>query len=259
MLATLGTKRAVVLLCAVAAATLMVVLVVVAASKPAGAATDRLPDLGMAKLTNIQIQNTNGHRLLRFDTKIVNIGAGAFEARGSRPATSTPTMRVKQRIYNNAGGHRDVSTAAKMYYSGDGHDHWHLRNLETYTLTRLDNGVKVGTGAKEGFCFFDNYRFGARGSKHYGPGCANGRPGALSVTTGLSRGWGDIYSWNKPGQYINITGLANRAYRLRATADTGGWFKEQKEKNNSTYADIRIKGSRVSVIRYGPSARPISG
>jgi Lysyl oxidase len=259
LLARLGTKRAVVLLCAVAAATLMVVLAVVAASKPAGAATDRLPDLGMDKLTNIQIQNqTNGQRWLRFDTKVVNIGAGAFEARGSRPDTSTPTMSVNQRIFDDAGGHRDVSTAAKMYYAGDGHNHWHLRNLETYWLIRLADGVKVGTGAKQGFCVFDNYRFGSTASRFY-LGCAKDQPNALSVTMGLSRGWGDIYDWSTVGQYINVTNLPDGRYKLKAQADHNNWFQESNNSNNVTWADVQIAGNTVSVLRYGPSAQPISG
>jgi hypothetical protein len=254
---TIGAKRAVLLLCAAAVASVLALAVL--ADAPAGqAATDRLPDLRMARIASIQIQTrAGGDRWLRFDTVIVNVGAGDFEARGSRPNTDTPTMSVRQRIYNSAGGSRTRATKAQMYYSGDGHDHWHLRNLAAYTLTPLDNGRRVRTDAKEGFCFFDNYRFGSTQAAEYGPGCANGQPGALSVTTGLSRGWGDIYAWNTIGQYINVTGLPGGRYRLRATADTADRFRESKEKNNSTYADIRIQGSQVSVIRYGPSAQPI--
>src|SRR5215208_5100784 len=169
MISILGKKRAVVLLCALAAATLTVLLAV-AASKPVAAVTDKLPDFGMYKLTNIQLKKCAdktgdcafaGQLQLRFDTRIVNTGAGAFEAHGSPPDTSTPTMSVTQRIFDDAGGYRNVPTTAQMYYAGDGHNHWHLKDLESYTLTRLDNGVKVGTGAKEGFCFSDNYRFGS--------------------------------------------------------------------------------------------------
>ncbi len=257
MVGVSGKKRAVVLLCAVAAATLVVVLAV-AASKPAAAAADRLPDLGMAKLTNIQIQNTNGQRQLRFDARVVNVGAGAFEAHGSRPSTSTPTMSVTQRIFDDAGGYRDVPTAAQMYYAGDGHYHWHLKNLESYTLTRLDNGVKVGTGAKEGFCFFDNYRFGSTADSFY-RGCANNQPDALAVTMGLSRGWGDTYGWRTVGQYIDVTNLTSGRYRLQATADQANWFMESNNTNNFTWANVQLKGGKVSVLSYGPSAAPISG
>src|SRR5215210_7770668 len=112
MVDTMGAKRAVVLLCAVAVAALVVAQAVVA-SKPAQAATYRLPDLQMARLTNIQIQNASGRHLLRFDTKIVNTGVGRFEVHGSRTSTATPTMSVTQRIFDGAGGHRDLATAAR--------------------------------------------------------------------------------------------------------------------------------------------------
>jgi hypothetical protein len=229
----------------------------VATNKPAEAATDKLPDLGMAKLNNIQIQNTNDQRLLRFDTVIVNTGAGSFELHGSRLDASTDMTKVTQRIYNDAGGYRDVPTTAQMYWSGDGHNHWHVRDLEEYELIRLDNGKKVGTGAKQGFCFRDNYEFGSTQDAYY-TDCGHDRD-ALEVRMGLSRGWGDIYTWKTVGQYIDITNLKSGRYRLQAMADAGTWFEESDETNNVTWVNIRIKGSRVSVIKYGPAAEPISG
>jgi len=248
------TKRAVVLLCAAAAATLVVALAV-ATSKPAGAATDRLPDLRMARLVNLQIQNTtDGRKLLRFDSIIVNVGAGKFEAHGSRRNT-TSSMTVTQRIYNDAGGYRDLPTTAQMYFAGDGHNHWHLRDLETYALTRLDNGVKVGTGAKHGFCFFDNYRFGSTQAASY-TGCGY-NPDALGVRMGLSVGWGDRYGSGLPDQYIDVTGLTSGRYRLTAMADEAKWFVESDDSNNITWVNIRISGNSVSVVTWGPSAQPI--
>jgi hypothetical protein len=267
MVGILGKKRMVVLLCALAAATLVVVLAVAASKKPAAAATDRLPDLGMYKLTNIQIKKCTdktgdcafaGQLQLRFDTRIVNTGAGSFEAHGSRPDTSTPTMSVTQRIFDDAGGYRDVPTTAQMSYAGDGHNHWHLKDLESYTLTRLDNGMKVGTGAKEGFCFFDNYRFGSTADPFY-TNCGSHRPDALAVTAGLSRGWGDKYGYGTVGQYIDVTNLTSGRYRLTTTADDTNQFQESNETNNSTWANVQLKGGQVSVLRYGPSATPISG
>jgi hypothetical protein len=248
-------RRIIVLVLAVGLALPLTVLG--AYSTPVEAATDRLPDLGMAKLNNIQIENTNDQLLLRFDTVIVNIGAGSFELRGSRPDTSTDMTKVIQRIYDDAGGYRNRKTTAQMYWSGDGHNHWHVRDLEEYELIRLDNGKKVGTGAKQGFCFRDNYEFGSTHGAYY-TSCGHD-PDALKVRMGLSRGWGDIYSWKTVGQYIDITNLKSGSYRLQAIADAGGWFEEEKEDNNFTWADIQITGSKVSVKTYGPSAQPISG
>ena len=114
----------------------------------------------MDQLRDFSVQSTNGRRLLRFTAKIVNVGGCAFQVRGERASTSTADMTtVYQRIFNDAGGYRDVLTPATMFYAGDGHTHWHLRNLERYELIRLDNGVKVGTSAKSGFCFFDSERY----------------------------------------------------------------------------------------------------
>jgi hypothetical protein len=74
-------------------------------------AADRLPDLGMAWLSDLTIDNTtDGRRLLRFTTIIVNIGAGAFELHGKRASTLDPDMDVTQRVYNDTGGCRDIVT-----------------------------------------------------------------------------------------------------------------------------------------------------
>jgi len=100
------------------------------ATNPAGAAADQLPDLRMYKLKNLYIEDTSdGRRLLRFDTTIVNVGAGKFELRGSRLDTSTD-MSVTQRIFATAGGYRDRAPTAKMYFASGGHTHWHVRDLE---------------------------------------------------------------------------------------------------------------------------------
>jgi hypothetical protein len=218
-------------------------------------ATDLLPDLRMARLQNLQIQNSaDGRKLLRFDSIIVNVGAGAFELRGSRTDTSTD-MAVTQRIYDSAGDYRNRATTAQMYFAGDGHTHWHVRDLQTYELIRLDNGVKVGTGAKHGFCFSDNYGFGSTQPPSY-TSCGID-PNALAQTMGLSRGWGDIYQAGLVDQYIDITGQTSGRYRLRATADEANWFLESDNTNNFTWVDIQIKGSRVNIGAYGPSAQPI--
>jgi Lysyl oxidase len=222
------------------------------------AAADRLPDLGMAPLKDFSIDTSTipGRRLLRFTTVIVNVGVGPFETIGTRPDTSTAQMAVRQRIFDDAGSFRDRSTPAVMFWAGDGHDHWHVRDVEAYELIRLDNGRRVGTGAKHGFCYFDNtaYRLwlpGAPDSPVYG-GC--GTAADLTVTTGLSVGWGDTYPAAIAYQWIDITGLKSGRYRLRATADPANWFAEINDGNNSTWVDLKLTGSSVRVGAYGPAA-----
>jgi hypothetical protein len=67
-------------------------------------ASDRLPDLAMAKLQHIVTDNTAaGRRLLRFSAIIVNVGVGPFELRSRRTDTSS-SWTARQVIYNDAGG-----------------------------------------------------------------------------------------------------------------------------------------------------------
>jgi hypothetical protein len=230
----------------------------------ASPATDRLPDLGMAHPMDLQIENTaDGRKLLRFSSVVVNVGAGAFEVHGEQ-LDSDSDLETRQRVFDSAGGHRDVPTDAIMYFGGDGHNHWHVRDLEYFELTRLDNGNKVGTAAKHGFCFFDSYRYGATGPGSYnqpsngGNACAGGAS-ATQTVMGLSRGWGDIYQSSLPDQYVDITGLANGRYELRGTADPDHWFVESNNSNNFSWMNINIKGNVVNVVRYGPAAPRIQG
>jgi len=231
------------------------------------AATPRLPDLGMARLADLKLENTtDGRRLLRFSATIVNTGVGAFEIRAQRATTTSP-WALQQKVYDdaNASSFVGVSNSATLVFGGDGHSHWHVNNLERYELERLDNGSKVGTGAKSGFCFYDNvaYRLtlprapqtavysSSRGTPIHT--CAGGTT-ATQVVMGLSVGWGDKYGANLPDQYIDITGLTSGRYRLRATADPDNWFQESNTANNFTYVDIQLKGNKISVLGHGPSA-----
>ncbi len=223
---------------------------------------DLLPDLGMAQVQDLQIENrVDGSRWLLFSSNIVNIGAGNFEVTGRRPpGGSVSDMTTTQRIYDSAGDYRDRSTDATFFYSGDGHEHWHVRNLEDYELFPAGGGgAALATSPKNGFCFYDNQEYGSTAARVYGSaGCAPNDPEALSVTMGLSRGWGDRYGPQQYGQGINVTSLPDGLYRLVLTADGANWFLESDETNNLTWADLQITGNTVTVLQYGPSAPPVS-
>jgi hypothetical protein len=219
-----------------------------------------LPDLGMAKLTTIKLDTTTmpGHRLLRYTATMVDVGQGPVEVRGSRPDTSSQ-MTAVQRIYDSGGGFTDHATSIQMQYAGDGHNHWHSLDMEGGTLARLDNGKKVGALVKHGFCFFDNlaYRLtlpGAPATTQYtaSNSCAMNNPNALSVTMGLSVGWGDVYPASINLQWIDITGLPNGRYKLRATADPRHLISESSYTNNSVWAKIKITTTGVTVLSAGP-------
>ncbi len=228
----------------------------------ASAAEPLQPDLGMARISDLKIATTaSGQRQLRFSATIVNVGRGPFGLVADR-ASEASSFVVSQRVPQSDGSRVSVGVPASLVYGGDGHGHWHVRDLESYQLVRLDNGSKVGTSSKGGFCFFDTdaYRLtlpGAPQSSVYSPETC-GHLDSLTVSMGLSVGWGDRYPWTLPDQYIDITGLANGQYRLIATADAQGLFVESNRANNSTWVDIAVtsrkSGTSVKILDYGPAA-----
>jgi hypothetical protein len=264
-------KRLTVLIVAVVLALPLVVLAVIPAR--AGAqdttlttahAALRLPDIRMGPLQDLRVRKSpEGRRLLRFSALMVNVGRGPFELQGQRPDTNTAEMTVTQRVLNNAGDYRSLPTTARMFYSGDGHDHWHVKDLQRYTLKRLGNSSQVRESPKQGFCVYDYVYYnltlrGAPSSKQYREANTCGEledEEALQVDMGLSVGWADKYAHFLPYQWIDITGLRSGTYRLRAVTDWKNEFKESRESNNFTWVKIKLKGNKVRVLREGPVAR----
>lgn len=232
-----------------------------AAALPAGSApVDRLPDLDMARLTDLRVETTSdGRKRLRYTAVVVNIGSGPFELRATRPDTTSSSWTPVQRIYDSEGGFRDVPAPSSQFVfaanppefgGGDGHNHWHVLDLETADLYRLDNGHDVGSLAKHGFCVYDNVAYrtslaGAPASVVYrGSGC--GTPTSTTLVMGLSVGWGDRYGAGLPYQWIDITGLPNGRYRLhaRVLASQLG-LAQSNATNDDTWLNFTLQGSKI--------------
>ena len=210
------------------------IIAALALTAPARSVTGlQYPDLGMAPLSEFTLDKpSNGSVLLRFSATIVNVGAGAMEVTATRADTSS-SWAASQRIYGADGSSLVSVPGVSLVWSGDGHNHWHVNNIERYELFRLDNGVVAPNpdrvGAKAGFCFFDTTQYrltlpGAPTSRVYSsaatspiPACAILNPSALDVRMGISVGWGDKYAYNIPGQYIDVTGLSSCKYRPIST------------------------------------------
>lgn len=237
------------------------ILALLGTSLPAGpllASSPLQPDLGMARLRRFTVETTSqGQTRLRFSTIIVNVGDGPFQVYGHDKQNDE--FLVDQQIKNSDGSWTSLPTDYRMYFAGDGHNHWHVRDLESYELQNANATIKR-TGEKHGFCFFDNYAFdlslpGAPSSPAYPKGLC-GNQNSTSVTTGLSIGWGDRYTWKLPDQYVDISALPSGEYTLSATADALGFFSEACETNNTTTTLLRITGSTVKVLQQGLDSQP---
>lgn len=233
----------------------VLILVLLGGSLPttSQASTQVLPDLGMATLRKFSVESSNGQRRLRFTTIIINIGQGPFQVHGYDKQPNDE-MLVEQQISTGGGTWTDRQTDYRMYFAGDGHNHWHIRDLESYVLQNTALPL-MRRGEKHGFCFYDNKEHdlslpGAPGSAQY-PAGRCGKINSSEVTTGLSIGWGDRYSYKRIDQFIDITGLPSGTYTLTATADAVDDFLELCENNNTTTARLHIGSNSVSVLDAG--------
>ena len=222
------------------------------------AADEGLPDIGMLAPKDFSIQSRpRGVRWLRFDTVVVNVGPGPFQVYGhDDPDDGTSKYAVVQEVWDGTAW-VEHPTPAVMSYSGDGHDHWHVEHLQRWTLINA-NAEVLRSGAKIGFCFWDNYRYGSTVDPHYHPdttsACEEREDG--SVPMGLSVGWGDEYPSTIAFQYIDITGLPNGDYTITVEADPQNWFLEASDANNASWAKIRITRQGVRVLESGPGPTP---
>jgi hypothetical protein len=239
---------------------IVMALALLAAAIPSSlsAAAPVYPDLGMATLRGFNIENVGGQTRLRFTAIIINVGEGPFQVHGHDKTNGE--FLVDQEIQNSDGSWTSLATDARMYFAGDGHNHWHLRDLESYEFQSTSSSANR-TGEKHGFCFFSNYEHdlslpGAPSNPHYLPGQC-GKIDATQVTTGLDVGYGDRYTKNLPDQYINITGLPLGTYTLTATADAISEFTEACESNNSTTVLLKLKANGgVKVLDHGEDSEP---
>lgn len=134
------------------------------------------------------VGGTGYRRLLRFDTVILNSGDGDLIV-GDRSDPDNPY--------------------AEYFYFATCHGHYHIRDFAQYELLTPD-GLEVARGEKQGFCMEDSFKYD--GSKSGGYNCE---------FQGITSGWGDWYYKQLPGQWIDITGVPEGDYLVRASVNGG--------------------------------------
>ena len=224
-----------------------------------------LPDLAMAPLTEFSasVGVDSAHQYVQFTAAVANVGSGALMVHAVR-ADEHGDWRVTQRFDEPDGSKSEEVTPGNVVWGGHGHDHWHVQLGASYWLARPESNSPLRRYEKVGFCFFDQrplaHRSSAAPDRPRFPKTGCNFIDALEFTMGLSPGWADPYGWTLPDQRIRVDGLADGVYRLWATADPGGWFRETNDANNRTWVDLRLTLTttppHVDVMRRGPAGAP---
>ena len=205
------------------------------------------PNLRIGPPSDIYVQDTGGHKLLRATSDVRSRGRGPIELRGLR--NGWRTMRTNQRIYRAGGGHLDVPSGATLRFTGVGSyfggSYWKVHQLARFELRRASPGGSLGavvrTGPKLNYCLRDleRTRPGKRSPprRHY-PGCSQ-NPYRDRVTLGTSVGWSDIYPADYDKQWIDVAGLRG-CFALTMTVDPQGLIFESNEDDNTSRRLLRL-------------------
>lgn len=207
---------------------------------------------------NADFPALEGRKLLKFGVITLNVGAGPGEVIADRSAEQAEDWKAYQSFYDADGtllGSRPAP-GVEFYFAGDGHNHWHVRDFDSYEL--LDAaGTTQAAAEKHGYCMQDNTSYGPLNGMPGVPAapvyadatsCGKALPQALTIVHGLSRGWGDTYPTTLPDQAIDITDVPDGVYTVRIAADSAQAVIESDETNNVTEVKIQITGDVVTVL-----------
>jgi hypothetical protein len=217
-------------------------------------------------------------RCLRFTSGVENAGAGALELRMDVSAATPqpdPVFPVKgplyQRIYDSS--HQFTERPAGSWVFHAVHSHFHYQDLAKYTLFKVTDPavgtmVPAGIGQKAGFCVLDERMVDfdtsfAQVPRHYdATGCITPHETDPDQTSpsqafmGLSAHWGDVYTWQRTGQYVDFGANGDGLYVVRAVANSTGMLEESDTTDNSGYAYVRIQGDSVTLLERGRGSDP---
>jgi hypothetical protein len=147
------------------------------------------------------------------------------------------------------------------------HAHFHDDGILTYELFRIvgDQLVPAGHGTKSGFCPADQLMGQWRAFAQEPSGFLGGGDSPTGSCYGaaddgllsLTRGWGDVYRWQRPGQYVEFSGNGDGLYVVRTTVDKSNTTLETDETDNSAYAEIRVSARRIETLERGWGTSPL--
>lgn len=215
------------------------------------------------RLTSGPINVGDGPYDMRFSfTEDLVAGEGELAAEGG----TIQEAAMFQAIHRSDGSLRTREAGTYSFHLT--HGHFHDNNVLTYELYRVLNR-RTGTlrrasrGTKSGFCPADQLfgrwrRFEQEPAGYFGEGdqptgnCFSFSDGFL----GLTVGWGDVYRWQRPGQYVEFDGNGDGLYVVRSTVDKPDEVVETDETDNASYALVRVVGERVDILERGQGRSP---
>ena len=219
-----------------------------------------------------EIADDGAVKCLRFSAGIENAGHGPLDLRFD---PSNDKHRMWQWIHA-ANGSVTSKRRAGHFEWHETHRHFHYQNIWTFELLQVtdrDAGemIAVADGRKSGFCpadqrLVDWHSFYQASAYEYWGNCGvryvetpdgfEAEPRKHKGSMAFSPGWGDVYGWYRPGNYVDMGTATDGLYVVRVAVDSEGHVKETTGGDNSAYALVRVEGSEISVEERGRGTDP---
>ena len=232
--------------------------------------------VGAATPTSCYLEETartGATRCLRFTSEVDNVGSGVLQLRvpwlvvdngQARSGFVSGQCEAEQQVIYTDGSSK-VRDAGPCQFHPQ-HAHFHYRDFVAFSLhatsARRTLGPLIAKSLKESFCLADDGFFGFRTAGPNGPRDYVGQPDCnlpslpapgsdAWITMGVSPGWGDIYTWDTPDQFIDITNTPPGVYDVVAQANPAGRLLLQGPTRPCGATRIRLSATDVKVLRTG--------
>lgn len=208
-------------------------------------------------------------RCLRFSFGLANAGAGNFDIRWSgmgtfNPDPTQPTSGPLFQCVERADGSPPLARGAGRFEYHPVHLHTHYDDIvllelhavtdpEAGTLEQVGDGRKIGySPADQSFARWFSFEQREQGTSSLAGNCV---PGA-NARLGMSVGWGDVYRYQRSGNFVNFAANPDGLYVVRLLADPENNVLELDETNNISYTYVRVTGSAVQILEHGRGLSP---
>lgn len=220
--------------------------------QPSGTLTP--PDLQIKVPTSaISIATVGGRRQLQFTHITWDAGTGPFEIDPAYDA-ATGTATFTQAIYRSASPgvwtfDHSVPVAATGVFVPPSDYRFPLTRFTLHAANADGTpGATIATSPKDEYCITGDNRVGGVPDTPNQTFIPQSNCSDPTKPLGWSVGWGDQYDQTDPGQPIDLTGVADGTYVLRAIADPNHVLTESDVTDNVTDTLLQLSGSSVSVL-----------
>ena len=208
-----------------------------------------------------EIAEAGARVCLRFSAGPLNVGEGPldllYDGAGQLEGTIT------QRIHRTDGTVEEVPGGTFHYHLN--HAHYHHDSIGGNELLRVapDGSLtQVSSTPKTGYCMGDYLiadwtSFSNSPPRTYDEQAQScGLTGPLGANLGLATGWGDIYGWATPGNYVEFDGAGDGEYVVRMASNDDGNIVESDHTDNIAYTHFRVEGTTITVLERGIGLGP---